>query len=191
MEQHAPNTDVASHSLWVSLHDGKLCAIESNLLERTLRMEIETGYINDFHQLGEGTRFILMFDHVESVQATTFVSWPGELPDFTDMPIMEQIAIMDDYRSKAHEESIDWNALQSKFPTNKLDISDATLTENENNQTLELQGLLQGDYIDDQWIHLYLRFQSMTVRHSSRRSYSLLEFLELGRSYWCSMNKTI
>jgi hypothetical protein len=64
-------------SLWESLHDGDVLAIESDLLGRTVTMRFDVGYVRKFHQLSEETRFVIVMDGVQSVRSLRSVPWPG------------------------------------------------------------------------------------------------------------------
>lgn len=64
-------------SLWSTLHDGDLAAIESDLLARTLTLRFDIGYVRDFHKLSEETRFVVIISGVQSVRSFSSVPWPG------------------------------------------------------------------------------------------------------------------
>ncbi len=51
-------------SIWSTLHDGDLTAIESDRMARTLSLRFDVGYIRDFHNLPEDARFVIVISGV-------------------------------------------------------------------------------------------------------------------------------
>ena len=64
-------------SLWSTLHDGDLTAIESDRMARTLSLQFDVGYVREFHNLSEDTRFVIVVSGVQSVLSFSSVPWPG------------------------------------------------------------------------------------------------------------------
>lgn len=95
-------------SLWSTLHDGDLIAIESDLLARTLTLRFDVGYVRDFHNLSEETRFVVTVSGVQSVRSLGSVPWPGDCSIPVGTPREQQEAIVAEYQSKWREESLSW-----------------------------------------------------------------------------------
>ena len=58
------NLPSASHplALWDSLHDAEIVSICSNLLQRTIELDIENKHLSGFHKLREGFRFLFYLE---------------------------------------------------------------------------------------------------------------------------------
>jgi hypothetical protein len=81
-------------SLWCTLHDGDLTAIESDLLARTLTLRFDVGYVKDFHNLSEETQFVVIVSGVQSVRSFNSVPWPGGCSIPAETPYEQQQAIV-------------------------------------------------------------------------------------------------
>ena len=49
-------------SLWTSLHDAQIVSIQSNLLERTVTLHLESDHLLEFHNLPLDMQFLLRLD---------------------------------------------------------------------------------------------------------------------------------
>jgi hypothetical protein len=171
-------------SLWKSLHDGELLRVHSDLLERTVVLEIDVSHMRSFHSLREETRFLLTLHDVESARVTAFMVWPGERPEMAGKLPEEQTLLVAEYQAKWREESVGWNDFVSAFPTNTLDIYTAELAQSEHITTLQLTGSLDGDEIEDRYTTVSLRAGKLTVRQSDGLVLTLEQFIKLGEDYW-------
>src|SRR5258708_13030969 len=68
----------AEVSLWAGLHDAQIVSIQSELLERTLTLHLESDHLLEFHKLPLDMQFLLRLDGVQSARLVHFVLWPGE-----------------------------------------------------------------------------------------------------------------
>lgn len=132
---HLPSTAVPV-SLWATLHDGKVLTVHSDLLERTVVLEIDVKHVRDFHQLGDEIRFQITLQGVESGRVSSFSMWPGAVPDVQGKSYQEQKLLMEEYQAKGREESVGWNDFVTAFPANILDIYSAELACDESTATL-------------------------------------------------------
>ena len=171
-------------SLWESLHDGELLGVHSDLLERTIVLEIDVSHLRSFHNLGEETRFLLTLHDVESTRVAAFTVWPGGAPEMAGKSPEEQTLLVAEYQAKWREESVGWNDFVSAFPTNTLDIYTAELVQSEHITTLQLTGSLDGDTFDDRYSTIFLRAKELSIRQSDGLHLTLAQFLQLGEFYW-------
>lgn len=147
-------------------------------------MEIDVPHVRKFHGFGEGTRFVLVFQGVESVRVSVFAAWPGPVPGDAGTSHAGYARWMKEYPAKGREESLGWGDFVAAFPTNTLDIYSAEIAPGENTaSTVRLVGTLQGD--DDRYVTVFLRAEGVLIRQTGDGGDLTLEqFIELGKSYW-------
>lgn len=87
-------------SLWETLHDGDLLAIESNLFARAVTLRFDVPYVRNFHQLSEMTQFVITINGVQSVRALRNVPWPGGCLIPPDTPNTQQQMLVAEYHRK-------------------------------------------------------------------------------------------
>ena len=68
----------AEVSLWAGLHDAQIVSIQSNLLERTLTLHLESDHLLEFHRLPLDMQFLLRLEGVQSARVAHYAVWPGE-----------------------------------------------------------------------------------------------------------------
>src|SRR5258707_11170002 len=120
----------AEVSLWAGLHDAQIVTIQSNLLERTVTLHLESDHLLEFHNLPLDMQFLLLLDGVRSARVLRYSTWPGEFSVPTGTSREEQSRLIAEYQSKCREESLGWTDLQKALTTEcqqVLDIADATL----------------------------------------------------------------
>src|SRR5258707_12631845 len=73
----------AEVSLWAGLHDAQIVTIQSNLLERTVTLHLESDHLLEFHNLPLDMQFLLLLDGVRSARVVHHAAWPGtfSMPD--------------------------------------------------------------------------------------------------------------
>ena len=169
---------VTQLSLWSTLHDGDLTAIESDLMARTLTLVFNVDYVKDFHNLSEETRFVVIVSGVQSVRSLKSVPWPGgcSIPDAT--PYEQQQAIVAEYQSKWREESLSWADFE-KLINDGLEVSSASLGQGSDSIALHL-GLLVGG---DSYVEAYIRGEEITFSIGERQL-TPQQFVEMGEAYW-------
>lgn len=169
---------VAELSLWDTLHDGDLIAIESNLLARTLTLRFDVGYVRNYHKLSDETRFAVAISGVQSVRAFTSVPWPGDcqIPDGT--PYEQQQALVAEYQSKWREESLSWAEFE-RLIDKGLEVSSATLGQGPSGVALQM-GLLVGG---DSYVETYIRGEDISFSIGERQL-TPEEFVAFGEAYW-------
>jgi hypothetical protein len=180
---HLPSTSV-SVSLWASLHDGELLTICSDLLECTVVLEIDVFHVRDFHKLGDGIRFVVTLQGVESARASSFLIWPGAVPEVQGKSYQEQNRLVEKYQTKGREESVGWNDFVAAFATNVMDIYSAELACDNNTATLHLQGTLNGDKYHYTFFNIFIRAKKIQIRQSNDILLTLEQFIQLGEDYW-------
>ncbi len=165
-------------SLWSTLHDGDLTAIESDLMARTLSLRFDVGYVRDFHNLSVDTRFVIVVGGVKSVRSFSSVPWPGGCSIPAGIPAGQQQALVADYQSKWREESLSWADFE-RLTENGLELSSAVLTQGSESIALRL-GLLVGG---DSYAEALIRGEGITFSIGERQV-TPQEFVELGEAYW-------
>ena len=184
---HLPSTSV-SVSLWASLHDGQLLTICSDLLERTVVLEIDVDHVRDFHKLGDGIRFVITLQGVESGRVSSFSMWPGAVPEVQGKSYQEQNLLVEEYQAKGREESVGWNDFVAAFPANVLDIYSAELAYDDSTTTLYIHGALTGDEYDWKFFDIFIRSQKILIQQSNGIILTLDQFIQLGEDYWEAWN---
>ena len=165
-------------SLRISLHDGDLIAIESNLFTRTLTLRFDVGYVRDFHKLPEDIRLVITVSGVASVRSFRGVPWPGgcSIPDGT--PYEQQQAIVAEYQSKWREESLSWPDFET-LVNHGMEVSSAALGSTSDAVAMRL-GLLVGG---DSYVEAFVRGEGINFAIGERQL-TPKEFVELGEAYW-------
>jgi hypothetical protein len=173
-------TGTSTISLWEALHDGDLLAIESDLLARTVSLRFDVGYIRRFHQLPEGTQFIVSVEGAQSVRAVRYVPWPGGCPIPEGTPNEEQSILIAEYQRKWREESQSWNDFErlSRNPVG-LRVSNASLCLGTHVVALQL-GL---HVARDSYAEAYIRGEAITFSIGESKV-TLEEFIAFGGAYW-------
>src|SRR5277367_305865 len=183
-----PSTASAS-SLWDSLHDGQVVCIQSNLLGRSAALSCEVEHLRTFHHLGEGFRFILHLEGVQSARVLRYAVWPGGCPELAGLFHDEQQRLAAEYQAKWREESASWNEFESAVSgenENVFDISDASLATSPNGpMALRLRGHLN----DESFHEVFLRFETLKIAGSDGSQFGVEEFQRLGGAYWEAFSK--
>src|SRR5258708_37818919 len=133
---------MAEVSLWAGRHDAQIVTIQSNLLERTVTLHLESDPLLEFHNLPLDMQFLLLLDGVQSTRVVHHAAWPGtfSIPDGISQE--QQSRLIAEYQSKCREESLGWADLENALTPEcqqVLDIADATLaTANGNSVALRI-----------------------------------------------------
>jgi len=132
-------------SLWAGLHDAQIVSIQSNLLERTVTLHLESDHLLEFHNLPLDMQFLLRLDGVQSARVIHYAVWPGEFSVPAGATREEEARLIAEYQSKWREESLSWSELENAVTTQcqqVIDIADATLaTSADNSVALRISGL--------------------------------------------------
>jgi hypothetical protein len=167
-------------SLWETLHDGDLLAIESDLLARTVTLRFDVGYVRDFHHLPEDTRFVTVFKGVQSVRSFQTAPGPGGWSIPQGASNAQQSTIIAEYQRRCREESQSWNDLErSATDPFGLEVSTATLCRGSNVVALQL-GLLTAK---SSYVEAYIRGEAIEF-YIGERQVTPEEFVALGEAYW-------
>lgn len=170
--------DAVETSLWTTLHDGKLIAVESDLFARTLTLRFKVDYVNEFHKLPEDTRFVIVISSVKSVRSFCWAPWPGEFSIPAGTPYEEQRSMVDEYQSKGREESLRWADFE-RMVQDDLEVSHAVLAQRDDGVALRMELLICGDsYVEAIVRGEKIRF---SIEH---RELTPEEFVGLGDAYW-------
>ena len=100
-------------SLWTSLHDAQIVSIQSNLLERTVTLHLESDLLLEFHNLPLDMQFLLRLDGVQSARVLHYAVWPGEFSVPAGPAREDEARLIAGYQSKWREESLSWSALET------------------------------------------------------------------------------
>jgi hypothetical protein len=171
-------------SLWAGLHDAQIVSIQSNLLDRTITLHLESDHLLEFHSLPLDMQFLLRLNGVQSARIVHYAGWPGEFSVPAGVSSEEQSRLIADYQSKCREESLDWSELESALTTEckqVLDIADAHLaTAPGNSVALRINGLL--NYTE--YRELFLRAERLTLVRGDGQDLGLAGLLKMGEVYW-------
>ena len=175
---------VSSESLWVTLHDGCLESLHSDLTASTISVSILVDYVVDFHNLPKETRFVLKLDTVTSVRADSFHAWPPAPVIPTNATGLERVELMRGYHPKWRRQSVDWDSLEKRLQGEdvRIDIMDAEIAQHSNQVGLRLEGMLVDDH--GSYHFLFIHAGSISFSDSNGGVYNLDQFLELGGRYW-------
>src|SRR3989475_12535388 len=155
----------AEVSLWAGLHDAQIVTIQSNLLERTVTLHLESDHLLEFHNLPLDMQFLLRLDGVQSARVVHYAVWPGEFSAPAGVAPQEAARLIAGYQSKWREQSLSWTELENALTTEcqqVLDIADVTLaTAADNSVALRIGGLLNST----EYRALFLPAERLTLRH--------------------------
>ncbi len=171
-------------SLWAGLHDAQIVSIQSNLLERTVTLHLESDHLLEFHKLRLDMQFLLRLEGVQSARVVHYAVWPGEFSVPAGVAREEEARLIAGYQSKRREESLSWSALESALSTEckqVIDIADATLaTSTDNSVALRIGGLL--NYTE--YRELFLRAERLTLTRGDGQGLGIAGLLKMGEEYW-------
>ena len=171
-------------SLWAGLHDAQIVTIQSNLLDRTITLHLESDRLLEFHNLPLDMQFLLRLDGVQSARVVHVAGWPGEFSVPAGVSPEEQSRLITEYQSKCREESVSWAELEDALTAEckqVLDIADATLATSSNNfAALRINGLL--NYTE--YRELFLRAERLTLTRGDGQDLGIEGLLKMGQAYW-------
>src|SRR5216683_7326070 len=174
----------AQVSLWAGLHDAQIVTIQSNLLERTVTLHLESDHLLEFHNLPLDMQFLLRLDGVQSARVLHYSVWPGEFSVPAGVAREEEARLIAGYQSKWREESLSWSALETALSMEckqVLDIADATLaTSTDNSVALRIGGFL--NYTE--YRELFLRAERLTLTRGDGQGLGIAGLLKMGEEYW-------
>src|SRR6202158_5385347 len=87
-------------SLWVGLHDAQIVSIQSNLLERTVTLHLESDHLLEFHKLPLDMQCLLRLDGVQSARVVHYAVWPGEFSVPAGVAREEEARVIAEYQSQ-------------------------------------------------------------------------------------------
>jgi hypothetical protein len=171
-------------SLWTALHDAQIVSIQSNLLERTVTLHLESDHLLEFHKLPLDMQFLLRLDGVQSARVVHYAIWPGEFSVPAGVNREEEARLIAEFQSKWREESLSWSELESAVTTEckqVIDIMDATLVAStDNSVALRIGGLL--NYT--KWHELFLRAERLTLSRGDGQELGIAGLVKMGEAYW-------
>jgi hypothetical protein len=175
---------VQAVSLWAGLHDAQIVSIQSNLLERTLTLHLESDHLLEFHNLPLDMQFLLRLEGVQSTRVVHSAGWPGEFAVPAGVTGEERDRLIAEYGSKCREESLSWSELERALTTEckqVIDIADATMaTSADNCVALRISGLL--NYTE--YRELFLRAERLTLSRGDGQELGIAGLLKMGEEYW-------
>src|SRR5712664_382373 len=171
-------------SLWAGLHDAQIVSNQSNLLERTITLHLESDHLLEFHKLPLDMQFLLRLDGVQSARVVHYALWPGEFSIPSGATGEDQSRLVAEYQSKGREESLSWSELESAVTMDfkqVIDIADATLaTSPDNSVALRISGLLNYTAYRE----LFLRAERLTLSRGDGQELGIAGLLKMGEAYW-------
>jgi hypothetical protein len=180
---------VSDLSLWEGLHDAQIIAIQSNLLARTVTLNLEIEHLRIFYELPLDMQFLFRFEGAQSARVLKYSVWPGTFSIPKGVSKEEEARLVAEYQAKWREESVSWEDLEkSVTPEHKqvIDISDATLAVAENGSVaLRIVGLFNYTTYHE----LFLRAERLAIFRSDAGELSVSDLLKLGEAYWDALEK--
>lgn len=171
-------------SLWAGLHDAQIVSIQSNLLERSLTLHLESDHLLEFHNLPLDMQFLLRLDGVQSARVLRYAVWPGDFSVPAGVSHEQGARLIAEYQSKWREESLSWSELEGAVTMEckqVIDIADATLaTAADNSVALRINGLL--NYTE--YRELFLRAERLTLSKGDRQELGIAGLQRMGEAYW-------
>jgi hypothetical protein len=166
------------------LHDASLVGVRSDLLARTLVLEFEIHYLQDFHKLPDGLRFQLRFEGIQSVRVLRYSVWPGAFSVPPGVSRAEESRLVKEYWAKWREESVGWSDFEAAFSADadtSLEVSDATLVESQAGTT----AFWLAGHLDDKHYHqVYVRAERVDALRSDNEPLGMALFKTMGEQYW-------
>src|SRR6202140_3776851 len=176
--------DATEVSLWAGLHDSQIVSIQSNLLARTITLELESDNLFEFHILPLDMQFLLRLEGVQSARVVHYAVWPGEFSVPAGVAREEEARLIAEYQSKWREESLSGSELERALTAEckqVIDIADATLaTSADNSVALRISGLL--NYTS--YRELFLRAEQLALSRGDGQDLGIAGLLKMGEDYW-------
>jgi len=185
---HLP-PEISPVSLWAGLHDAQIISIQSNLLERTVTLNLEIEHLRMFYDLPLDMQFLFRLQGVQSARVLKYAVWPGAFSVPPGVSKDEESRLVAEYQAKWREESVGWSELENAITTEcqqVIDISDATLAAGEKDSaTLRIVGLFNYTTYHE----LFLRAERLTIFRSDAGELTVPELLKLGEAYWEALER--
>jgi hypothetical protein len=185
---HLP-AGVSDISLWAGLHDAQVIAIQSNLLRRTVTLNLEIEHLRVFYELPLDMQFLFRLEGVQAVRVAQYSVWPGAFSVPQEVSKEEEARLIAEYQAKWREESVSWADLEKAVTSEHkqvIDISDATLATGENGSVaLRMVGLFNYTTYHE----LFLRAERLAIFRSDAGELSVSDLLKLGEAYWDALEK--
>jgi hypothetical protein len=175
--------------LWDGLHEAQIISIQSNLLERTVTLNLEIENLRIFHQWPLDMQFVFRLDGVQSARVVKYSIWPGAFSVPPGVSKEEEARLVAEYQAKWREESLSWSDLEKEMTAEHkqvIDIADATLgTEKDGAVALRISGLLNYTTYHE----LFLRAEKLTISRTDAGELTVSELLKLGKAYWDALEQ--
>jgi hypothetical protein len=185
---HLP-AGVSDLSLWEGLHDAQIIAIQSNLLARTITLNLEIEHLRIFYELPLDMQFLFRLEGVQSARVLKYSVWPGAFSVPESVSKEEEARLVAEYQAKWREESVSWVDLEEAVTSEHkqvIDIADATLAVAENGSVaLRIVGLFNYTTYHE----IFLRAERMVIFRSDAGELSVSDLLKLGEAYWDALEK--
>jgi hypothetical protein len=180
---------ISGVSLWDGLHEAQIISIQSNLLQRTVTLNLEIENLRIFYQWPLDMQFVFRLDGVQSARVVKYSIWPGPFAVPPGVSKEERGRLMAEYQAKWREESLSWSDLEKAMTAEHkqvIDISDAALaTEKDGAVALRVSGLLNYTTYHE----LFLRAEKLTVSRTDAGELTIAELLKLGAEYWDALER--
>jgi hypothetical protein len=180
---------ISGVSLWAGLHDAQIIAIQSNLLHRTVTLNLEIEHLRIFYELPLEMQFLFRLEGVQSARVLKYSVWPGAFSVPSGASKEEESRLVAAYQAKWREESLSWSDLEKAVTADHkqvIDISDGTLAKGaDGSVALRIMGLFNYTTYHE----LQLRAKGLTVFRSDAGELSVTDLLKLGEVYWDALER--
>jgi hypothetical protein len=185
---HLP-AGISDVPMWEGLHDAQIIAIQSNLLQRTVTLNLEIEHLRIFYELPLDMQFLIRLEGVQSARVMKYSVWPGAFSVPAGASKEEEARLVAEYQAKWREESVSWAELEKAVTTahkQVIDISDATLALAEDGAVaLRIVGLFNYTTYHE----IFLRAERVTIFRSDAGELSISDLLKLGEAYWVALER--
>lgn len=182
--------DVSPQSLWACLHDGELLTVQSDLLARSLKLEIDLPHLRPGENTGPEARYFLEISGVTVLSVEVSLSWPGTRPETKHLSVKEQIRIQSEFSALGRTESMRWSDYAENFREDAFfQIMNADLAERKDSCALRLEGYFDGETYCGNWWTISVCAQSYRLSRGRSEDISIKEFIQIGQDYWDTFGK--
>ncbi len=170
---------VDSISLWGCLHDGRIVAIASDRLARTLTIDVDVFYIREHHGLPDSYRFRLAIHGVTAARAARYVAWPGGYAASAGASRDEEARAIADYQAKWREESVTWDDFERVTSNGDHEILEASFARGEGVAVRFYCATNEGNAHD-----VVVCGERLSVTGSDGAEIGVEQLIAMGEAYW-------
>lgn len=164
--------------LWYTLHDAELKSVTSSITARTIKLGL-----NISHR-PENTEFTLQFEAVNAVRVQTHQSYKPEFVETSEIGSVANQKLWEEHWSKGRWSSTDWALFEKEVLSSKriIYLQNAQLFQSEASIVMLIA-------LEDDLTEIVIDAESFAVTDGTGRSFTLNEFIEMGKASWDRMRQ--